>query len=207
MGVERLLAEGREVVFISSLAVSPTSGPTGIPSASLARHPLAGLVTFRRVGERVVVVVVPADRPIVLPPAGLECLLRRVGRDYMVASRTRRSGRPIRSGSEPRGCEVYLLPRLARENCGRGAFGHIRNRTQAHVRCALRSATPTHPAVMSALGAQVNTREVRPGGALAHGAAAPPSCLRWLGHPPPPVTGQQLRQFQLLIASTIHSVQ
>src|SRR5258708_8467715 len=70
MGVERLLAEGREVAFISSPAVSPTSGPAGIPSASPARHPLAGLLTFRRVGERVVVVVVPADRPIVPPPAG-----------------------------------------------------------------------------------------------------------------------------------------
>src|SRR5271168_666376 len=70
MGVERLLAKGREVAFLSSPAVSPTSGPAGIPSASPARHPLAGLLTFRRVGERVVVVVVPADRPIVLPPAG-----------------------------------------------------------------------------------------------------------------------------------------
>jgi hypothetical protein len=41
MGVERLLAEGREVAFLSSPAVSPTSGPAGIPSASLARHPIA----------------------------------------------------------------------------------------------------------------------------------------------------------------------
>jgi hypothetical protein len=46
MGVERLLAEGREVAVLSSPAVSPTSGPAGIPSASLARHPLAGLLTF-----------------------------------------------------------------------------------------------------------------------------------------------------------------
>jgi hypothetical protein len=67
MGVERLLAEGREVAFISSPTVSPTSGPAGIPSASLARHPLVGLLTFRQVGEGVVVVVVPAD------PARLFC--------------------------------------------------------------------------------------------------------------------------------------
>src|SRR5437868_6199553 len=41
MGVERVLAEGREVAFVSSPAVSPTSRPAGIPSALPAGHPLA----------------------------------------------------------------------------------------------------------------------------------------------------------------------
>src|SRR5258708_7538128 len=82
MGVEKLLAEGREVAFISSPAVSPTSGPAGIPSASPARLRCV-TCTVRQ------------------PNKGWE-IMNRLAVPLRTYSKSNRSGRPGSGGSRVR---------------------------------------------------------------------------------------------------------